>query len=70
MILVGNGLVVLALTLTKSRKSRMHVFILNLAIAAIQSALNKANTKQDVDIRVTRKTAVTETAESRRQSVA
>ncbi|KAK3782019.1 hypothetical protein RRG08_027193 [Elysia crispata] len=33
LILVGNSLVVLAITLTKSRKSRMHIFILNLAIA-------------------------------------
>ncbi|BFZ15465.1 hypothetical protein BsWGS_18504 [Bradybaena similaris] len=39
MIVVGNTLVIIAICLSKSRKSRMHIFILNLAFADLLAGL-------------------------------
>ncbi|XP_005102825.1 cardioacceleratory peptide receptor-like [Aplysia californica] len=39
MIVLGNSLVIVAIGVTKSRKSRMHLFILNLAIADLSAGL-------------------------------
>ncbi|CAL1539832.1 unnamed protein product [Lymnaea stagnalis] len=39
LIIMGNTLVIIAICVTKSRKSRMHIFILNLAIADLSAGL-------------------------------